>query len=109
MLLSLLVFLPLVYALIVAALPKESWVRAVSLALSVVHFVVSLTLLSKFDSSTPNLQFVEQYPWITQFGITYFLGLDGISLWLVLLSTFLTPVIIWGSWKGIDKKVRGFH
>ncbi len=108
MLLSGIVFLPILYAALIWLMPK-AWIRPTSLILSVVHFLLSLTLLQHFDSTTPSLQLVEKHDWITQYGITYFLGLDGISLWLVLLSTFLVPVIIWGSWTGIDKKVRGFH
>jgi NADH-quinone oxidoreductase subunit M len=52
---------------------------------------------------------VEQQPWIPQFGITYYLGIDGISLLLVLLTTFLTPVIILGSWNSINERVKTFH
>lgn len=89
MFLSTLIFLPLLYALVVWTIPNEKLVRPVSLILSVTHFVVSLGLLHKFDASTPNLQLVEQHSWIADLGISYFVGLDGISLWLVILSTFL--------------------
>lgn len=109
MLLSLLIFLPVVYALIVWSLPNEKLVRPVSLVLSLAHFLASLVLLSKFDSTTASLQLAEQHSWVTQFGISYFVALDGISLWLVLLSTFLVPVIVLGSWKAIDNRSRAFH
>lgn len=109
MLLTALTFLPLLYALVVWTLPKSSWVRPVAFALSVGHFCLSLLLLKKFDVTTESLQMVERHTWVPQFGISYFVGLDGISLWLVLLSTFLVPLIILGSWKSIDTKIKGFH
>ncbi|NQY99182.1 MAG: NADH-quinone oxidoreductase subunit M [Bdellovibrionales bacterium] len=108
MLLSLLIFLPLVYALIVMALPAR-FSRPVSLALSGLHFVFSLVLLARFDVTTADLQFVEQMDWVKSFGISYFVGIDGISLWLVMLTTFLTPLTILGSWTAITDKVKGFH
>lgn len=109
MLLSALVFLPLLYALVVWTLPKTAWVRPVSLLLATAHFVLSLEILKKFNSTTEALQLVEKHSWVPQYGISYFLGIDGISLWLVILSTFLVPLIILGSWKSIDKKIKGFH
>lgn len=109
MLLTALIFLPLLYALVVWTLPKVSWVRPVSLALSTAHFLLSLTILKKFDVTTEALQLVEKHPWIPQFGISYFVGIDGISLWLVILSTFLVPLIILGSWNAIEDKIKGFH
>lgn len=111
MFLSALVFLPVVFALFIALLPssRDNLLRTVSLILSLLTFGLSLFVLHKFDASTPALQMVEQLPWVPEFGISYFLGLDGISLWLVLLTTFLTPVIILGSWTSISTRVKGFH
>lgn len=106
--LSTIVFLPLVFALILLALPK-TWVRPVALGMALVEFLVSLVMLSQFDSATNSLQFVEQYPWIHRIDISYFLGIDGISLWLVMLTTFLTPVVILGSWTAIEDRIKGFH
>jgi NADH-quinone oxidoreductase subunit M len=108
MLLSLIIFLPFVYALIVMALPGK-FARPVSFALSAIHFLFSLVLLGRFDMSTPDLQFVEKIEWVKSFGIHYFVGIDGISLWLVLLTTFLTPLTILGSWTAITEKSKGFH
>lgn len=108
MLLTLLIFLPLVYALIVAFLP-ERFVRPVSLGLSTVHFLLSLVMLVRFNSATPALQMVEKVMWLPTLGTSYFVGVDGISLWLVILTTFLTPLTILGSWTSISEKVKGFH
>lgn len=108
MLLSFLIFLPLFYALLVWALPAR-FARPVSLAASTVHFIMSLALLVRFNPGTHELQLVENIPWIPTFGINYFVGIDGISFWLVLLTTFLTPLTILGSWTAIKDKVKGFH
>jgi len=109
MLLSLLIFLPLLFAAIVAVLPSDRWVRPVSLVLSVSHFALSCLLFWRFDPSRADLQLVERIPWVPTFGVNYFVGIDGISFWLVLLSTFLTPFVILGSWTAIEKRVSAFH
>jgi NADH-quinone oxidoreductase subunit M len=109
MLLSLLIFLPLVYALIIMGVASDRWIRRVSLGLSSFHFLLSLALFYRFDAATPNLQLVEKIPWVPTFGINYFVGIDGISFWLVILSTFLTPLTILGSWTAITRRVRAFH
>lgn len=109
MLLSLLVFLPIVLALAVTAWPQKSTLRHLALAGSILEFVVSLFVLIQFDQGSPALQLVEKRMWVERFGISYFLGIDGISLMLVMLTTFLTPIIILGSWKSIDERVKGFH
>src|SRR6056297_1020141 len=108
MLLSLLIFLPLFYAIFVLVSP-EKISRQLTMVFSGLHFLFSLVLLARFDTTTPALQFVEQVPWVPTFGINYFLGVDGISIWLVILTTFLTPLTVLGSWNSIDKKVKGFH
>lgn len=108
MLLSLLIFLPVVYALVVLALPVNL-VRLASMVLSVGHFILSLFILRDFDAASASLQMVQQTPWIAGIGVQYFVGIDGISLWLVLLTTFLTPITILGSWSSITEKIKGFH
>ena len=109
MILSAIVFLPLLFALILMLIPGKEWIRPAALALAIVEFIVSLVLLVEYDPSSPALQLVEQYNWVRRFGISYFLGVDGISLWLVLLTTFLNPIVILGSWTAIEDRVRGFH
>lgn len=109
MLLSLIVLLPLVFVLIITVWPSEKTVRPLALALAIVEFVVSLAIFQHYDMNTASLQLVEKHMWIERFGIQYFLGIDGISLWLVILTTFLTPVIVLASWKSIDHRVKGFH
>ncbi len=109
MLLSLLIFLPLFFALIVALLPDEAWVRPASFAMSLLHFVLTCVLFYRFDPSSAGLQLVERAAWVPTFGISYFVGIDGISFWLVILSSFLTPLVILGSWTAIGERVRAFH
>jgi NADH-quinone oxidoreductase subunit M len=109
MLLSAIVFLPLLFALLVALWPKETSVRHLALGLSIIEFFLSLSLFQKFDPSSAALQLVERHLWVERFGISYFFGVDGLSLWLVILTTFLTPITILASWKSIDRRVKGFH
>lgn len=106
--LSTIVFLPLLFALILLAVPNQ-WVRLTALSMALVEFLISLVMLAQFDASTTALQFTEQYPWLHRIDVSYFLGIDGISLWLVMLTTFLTPVVILGSWTAIEDRVKGFH
>lgn len=109
MLLSSLVFLPAVFALIIAIWPRGNTLRPLALGFALLEFLLSLKLLQNFQPSSASLQLVEKYPWIERFGISYFMGIDGISLWLVLLTTFLTPIIILASWNSIEERVKGFH
>lgn len=109
MLLSAIVFLPIIFAFVVLVWPQAKTIRHIAFLLSLLEFLISLIILNKFDSGTAQLQLVEKQMWIERFGIQYFLGIDGISLWLVLLTTLLTPIIILASWNSIDKKLKGFH
>jgi len=108
MLLSAITFLPLFFAMILVVWPNARTIKHLALGFSVIEFILSLGLLFRFDNSTAQLQMVEKYQWIERFGINYFFGIDGISLWLVLLTTFLTPIVLLGAWNSIDKKVKGF-
>ena len=108
MILSTITFLPLFFALVLAIWPNGRTLRHLAIGLSCIEFFTSLVMLARFDSSTPALQMVEKYPWIERFGISYFLGVDGLSLWLVLLTTFLTPIVLLGAWNSIENRIKGF-
>ena len=108
MILSSLIFLPLIFALVICAWPQKNTIRHLALGFSVLEFLMSLVMIQHFDSSTPALQMVEKMPWIERFGISYFVGIDGISLMLVMLTTFLIPVIVLASWNSIEDKRKGF-
>ena len=108
-LVTLLVLVPVAGAVLVALVPRgnERLQKALGLLASGAAFVLSLQLVSRFrDLAT--LQLVERRPWIPAWGISYHVGVDGLSLWLVILTTFLTPLCLLGSWASIDKRVREF-
>jgi NADH-quinone oxidoreductase subunit M len=109
-LLSVITFLPLlgVPALLVLRSEDHTWIRRIALAVSLAEFVISLWLLPGFSLVTPIYQFPEIYSWIAGANIRYHLGVDGISLFLVLLTTFLTPLAILCSWQSIRENVKGF-
>src|SRR5271154_1099138 len=105
-LLTLITFLPLAGGLMLLLLDADEseWIRRGALAISVVTFVISLFLLAYFDAGSAGYQFQELHRWIASPPINYHLGLDGMSLWLVLLTTFLMPLSILCSWQGIDRR-----
>ncbi|MBT3240809.1 MAG: NADH-quinone oxidoreductase subunit M [Chloroflexi bacterium] len=111
--LNLVTFFPLVGVLLLLLLKNEQKkiARWVALVTALVTFGISLWVLSMFDASNPGLQFMIEEDWIQVAGwkIKYALGMDGISILLVLLTTFLTPIAILSTWKAIDEKVRDFQ
>jgi NADH-quinone oxidoreductase subunit M len=108
-LVTLLVLLPVAGAVLVALTPRanERLQKTLGLAVSGVTFALSLRLVSGFRDLAA-LQFTERRPWIPAWGIGYHVGVDGLSLWLVILTTFLTPLCLLGSWSSIEKRVREF-
>ncbi len=102
------IFFPLIGILLILLVRNNEMVRSIALGASVVDFVLSLPLLFHFDSTTYRMQLGETHSWIPQFHINYTLGIDGISLWLVILTTFLTPICILCSWHAIEKRVKEF-
>jgi len=106
--LTALVFLPLVGALICMVLPREEvgLLRGVTFTVTLATFALSLLLLPGFDPN--DWSFVVDKVWIASLGVHYHLGVDGISLWLVILTTFLMPVVMLSSHGAITKKVREF-
>ncbi len=112
--LTLLIALPLIGAgLIMAVVKREDELgmqeaRYIALFTTLATFFASLYLWIKFDSSTADYQFVEKVLWFTGYNITYHLGIDGISLFMVLLTTLLMPICILCSWESIKKRVRAY-
>jgi len=108
--LSFLTFLPLVGAIVLLFINKENAgaLRVVTLLFSIIEFVISLPLFFVFDSTTAAMQFVEDWWWVEAYGISYKVGIDGISLLLVLLTTFLTVLCILCSWSAITSRVKEF-
>jgi NADH-quinone oxidoreductase subunit M len=105
-------FLPLVGALIIMFLPQtEAGVRNIrmtALGTGIITFILSLFILVYYDPANPGFQLIERAEWIPGTGIIYQKGVDGISLWFVLVSTFLTPICILSSWHAIHDRVREF-
>ena len=112
--LSLLIFVPTIGAvlILVCAQGDDSTIATNSrwgaLWASTSNFFLSLWLLLNFDKSTAEFQFLEKVEWIPQFGISYNLGVDGISLLFILLTTLLTPICIVASWENIQHKVKEY-
>jgi len=109
MLLTAIIFLPLlgVPALLFLRSNDHAWIRRIALTISLAEFAISLFLLPQFAADNPAYQFAENHEWIGQV-IHYHIAVDGISLFLVLLTTFLTPLAILCSWNSIQEKVKGF-
>jgi NADH-quinone oxidoreductase subunit M len=103
--LSLLLVIPVVGALILMLLPRSRTQTLFTFALlfTSLAFLWSLTILSRFDGAKGEMQMVERVPWVRFYGIEYLVGIDGISLFLVLLTTFLMPIAILASWSVKDR------
>ncbi|MEP0860440.1 MAG: NADH-quinone oxidoreductase subunit M [Ignavibacterium sp.] len=110
LLLTYLILLPLVgaFALLLINKEKASAIRYTGLFFSAVTFVVSLFVYYGFDHSSSEFQFVHKFEWIKGLNVYYFVGVDGLSLLLVLLTTFLTPLTLISSWSSIEHKVKEF-
>src|SRR5512133_2857328 len=110
--LTLLTFFPLVGILVLFFIPSErkDALRWTALITSLITFLLSLWILGKFNPSDPNLQLKAQYNWITVAGwnIQYYLAVDGLSILLVLLTTFLTPISILSTWTAVEDRVKDF-
>ena len=111
--LSLVTFLPLVGALfcLVVSGPKEAVdrnCRSVALLTSLVTFLISILLWVRFDPTKAGFQFEEHLAWVPALNIGYHVGIDGISLFFVLLSTLLTPICILASWESIQVRVKEY-
>ena len=111
--LSLLTFLPLLGVLFILMIRGDAEVvernsRRVALYTTVFTFVVSLYMLLNFEGSSAEFQFVEKAEWFPALGIQYHMGVDGISLFFVLLATFLTPICLLASWKSIKTRVKEY-
>jgi NADH-quinone oxidoreductase subunit M len=109
-LLSVLTFLPIAGSLALLLLRDDDhvWIRRLAMITASVEFALSLLLFRGFDAHATGYQWEEFRAWIPQPPIHYHLGIDGLSLFLVLLTTLLTPISILASWKSIDQRVKGF-
>jgi NADH-quinone oxidoreductase subunit M len=110
-LLSLAIWTPIFFGVILLALGRDDQARSVrwiALVGAIVSFLVTLPLYGGFEVGTSAMQFVEKAPWIARFNVNYHLGVDGISLWFVLLTAFINVVVIIASWESITSRVNQY-
>ncbi len=109
--LSLSIWVPIIFGLLVLALGRDSnkgLVRVGALIGSLVSLAVTLPLISHFDNAAHGMQFVEKSPWIQTFNIMYSLGIDGLSLWFIPLTAFITVIVVISAWQVIENRVAQY-
>jgi NADH-quinone oxidoreductase subunit M len=110
-LLSLAIWLPIVSGVLLLALGRDDRADAVrwaALVASLASFAVTIPLVTGFDLGTAAMQFGEKHAWIARFNVWYTLGVDGLSVWFVLLTAFTTPIVIISAWKVIQERVNQY-
>ncbi len=108
--LSILIFFPLLGIGLLLFLDRKNHkvLKGAALGIALVEFIFSLPLWFNFDSGTAAMQFVERYEWIPTYGISYYIGVDGFSLLLIMLTTLLTPLCVLATWTDIQTRVKEF-
>ncbi|MEA3335451.1 MAG: NADH-quinone oxidoreductase subunit M [Chloroflexota bacterium] len=106
--LSILLLLPLLGGIILLFMPGERGMKGLALATTLLTFLISLLLFFGWQTGDPGFQFVESRPWAPSIGINYIVGVDGLSLLLVLLTTFLMPLVILFSWDSVKDNVKTY-
>src|SRR5215211_6420878 len=110
-LLSLAIWTPIFFGVVLLALGRDDQARSVRwLALigATVSLLVTLPLYARFDKGSSAMQFVEKAPWIERFNVSYHLGVDGISFWFILLTAFITLVVVISAWEVITERVNQY-
>jgi NADH-quinone oxidoreductase subunit M len=110
-LLSLAIWTPIAFGVLLLALGRDDQARTVrwiALVGALISFLVTLPLYAAFDVTTSAMQFVEKAPWIDRFNVAYHLGLDGISFWFVLLTAFITVIVVIAGWEVITERVNQY-
>lgn len=105
---SLVVFLPLLFAALVLGAPNQRIAQWTALLGSLFTFVSSLHLWHHFNADSASLQFVENYEWLPSLGVKYFVGVDGLNLLLIILTTFLTPCVLLSLWNSSQQYIKAF-
>jgi NADH-quinone oxidoreductase subunit M len=109
--LSLAIWIPILSGLAILAIGRDDrapLIRWLALLAAVVSFLVTIPVYTGFDTSTAALQFVEHAPWIERFAVNYALGVDGIAVWFVLLTAFITIIVVVAAWEVMQKNVAGY-
>ncbi len=110
-LLSLAIWTPIAFGVMLLALGRDDQaqaVRWVALVGAVVSLLVTLPLYLQFDVTTAAMQFVEKSSWIERFNINYHLGIDGISVWFILLTAFINVIVVIASWESVTRRVNQY-
>lgn len=110
-LLSVAIWLPILFGAILLAIGRDENAHAVrwmALVAAVISFLVTLPLLSGFDNASASMQFVEKLSWIERFNVHYHVGVDGISLWFVLLTAFITVIVVIAAWEVVTERVHQY-
>jgi NADH-quinone oxidoreductase subunit M len=110
-LLSLAIWLPIAAGVLLLAVGRDEHannVRWIALVASTLSFLVTLPLVSGFDTGTAAMQFQESLPWIERFNVHYRLGVDGLSVWFVLLTAFMTVIVVISAWEVITERVNQY-
>ena len=110
-LLSLAIWTPIAFGVILLALGRDDQAKAVrwtALIGSVISLLITLPLYTRFQTTSAAMQFVENTPWIERFNVNYHLGVDGISIWFVLLTAFINVIVVIASWESITRKVNQY-
>jgi len=110
-LLSVAIWLPIAFGVLLLATGRDDnarTVRGMALVGALVSFLVTLPLIRNFDNSSAQLQFVEKMPWIDRFNVNYHLGVDGLSVWFVLLTAFITVIVVIAAWEVITERVAQY-
>ena len=106
--LSTTIFLPLIGAILVLLMSNEKVIKITALVTGIITFLISLLLYANFNPETHLFQFGEFIPWIPIYNINYILGVDGITIFLILLTTLITPICVLCSWTAIKERVKEF-
>jgi NADH-quinone oxidoreductase subunit M len=110
-LLSVAIWLPIVLGCVLLAIGRDqnaNTVRWIALVASIAGFLVTLPLVTRFDMKSAAMQFQEKLPWIERFNVNYHLGVDGLSVWFVLLTAFITIVVVISAWEVITERVNQY-
>lgn len=102
------IFIPLAGAILLLLMRSDKIVKGIAFTTGIINFLISLLLLVYFDSSTHLFQFGEFARWIPTYNINYILGIDGITIFLILLTTILAPMCVLCSWTAIESRVKEF-
>ncbi len=110
-LLSLAIWLPVVFGVLLLAVGRDQnagAVRAIALVGAIASFLVTIPLVTRFDTTTAAMQYVEKFTWIERFNVNYHLGVDGLSLWFVPLTAFITVIVVIAAWQVIEERVAQY-